>query len=31
MHLHGLMSAGSGNMRGANVQAKKIGLDVLTP
>ena len=29
MHLHGSMSEGSGSMRGANVQAKKIGLDVL--
>jgi hypothetical protein len=29
MHLHGSMSEGSGSMRGANVQAKRIGLDVL--
>ncbi len=29
MHLHGSMSEGPGSMRGANVQAKKIGLDVL--
>ncbi len=29
MHLHGSMSEGSGSMRGANVQARKLGLDVL--
>ena len=29
MHLHGSMSEGTGSMRGANVQAKKLGLDVL--
>ena len=29
MHLHGSMSEGSGSMRGANVQAKRLGLDVL--
>jgi hypothetical protein len=29
MHLHGSMSEGTGSMRGANVQAKKVGLDVL--
>jgi hypothetical protein len=29
MHLHGSMSEGAGSMRGANIQAKKIGLDVL--
>ncbi len=29
MHLHGSMSEGTGSMRGANVQAKKVGIDVL--
>ena len=29
MHVHGSMSEGPGSMRGANVHAKKIGLDVL--
>ncbi len=29
MHLHGSMSEGPGSMRGANVQARKLGLDVL--
>ena len=29
MHLHGSMSEGTGSMRGANVQAKKLNLDVL--
>ncbi len=29
LHLHGSMSEGPGSMRGANVQARKLGLDVL--
>lgn len=29
MHLHGSMSEGTGSMRAANVQARKLGLDVL--
>ena len=28
-HVHGSMSEGPGSMRGANIQAKKLGLDVL--
>jgi len=29
MHVHGSMSEGAGSMRGANIQAKKLGLEVL--
>lgn len=29
MHVHGSMSEGSGSMRASNIQARKIGLDVL--